>query len=1041
MNNNTPIHWFKPLLDIKSLGQTTKKARALHELHEARLIHNGQFFTPVKISKWIWEQITPYLEPKDEESKTHIADNCVGTGRLLYFANPAKHTLHFSDIDENNCELLTQTAQEAGFTVESDCISMENLKMRNMDAAIINPPFSLKFEGPQLEKFETNHFGVYGPKTTATSQTYALEQALKGADIVVAIVPSTEVDRIRELYHISTRLKAVAHLSSKAFLQEGANVKTSIMFFDRAPEKEPVFFKIETFEETLPVTLRKPNTKKEKPIFSDISTSNEKPSILTPVTGDNNVRVYRSGRHIKLKFKCGLTEARVMNQILNRKIDYKDRSNEEFGEGRMPSNIHYIGQGRLLLDLYMAQENPLEELNHLNRIIIDNGGNAVIEQQLTRYIIKHHKKLIKQKEGFSRWVQKNKSSQVFQNKNTVKVQSDYLMEPDKWGGLIAFKGEEINLVNMSDSEVTIGFKDQLFAHPKEYFLEHCMEVKDLPKEEKWIRIGSSIQERYPNEAIQTRKHLEKLGIDKWTWDWQQHDIIECMLAPLGVLASWDMGLGKTRLSFACCLMHTAKHNLIVVPAHLVDQFEEEALEIGLEINIIRKPKDLQNLKKINVISISRIRTTFDRNKPNVSYGKHMRRWFGLVIVDEGHCLRHHSTAQSRAVRDLSPRKRIVLSGTPISNYPRDIWPVANWAIRGGHIAQPYDLYELYPEKKGFHDTRYLRRGIDVFKNKFVSLEWSTHHFNEDMEQGAKREIPRIKNLEAYRNYNQSFILRRNRYEPDVKPYIKFPKATEIDHTIEWDREHLAYYLKVADEFKGWFTKAMEESKLKGTNLSMIATLARIGAVEAACNHPHHPTKNCPLYSGPMTSKETAIIDRALEIAESGAKTIIFVQSPKSAQRFCDKLNETGQNAMAIHGQVNQKDRTKIIKDQFRNGDLPILVATYGVAQTGLNLPEASHVLLACRQWTATVERQAIARVLRPQQKNKVIVERFHIDGSIDMYQAQMVEFKSDAADSGLDFADPETNAREFLHIDHILEDFVKHIKELQGLERKQLKSA
>ena len=1031
--------WYTPLLKIKSKGQKTSKARALHELHQKRLEHQGQFFTPLKISEWIWEQINPVLDQVDDPGgKLDIADNSVGTGRLLYPANPEKHRLHICDTDVEALDAFHECAQKAGFIVNAHNTSMQNMRMENIHAAIINPPFTLHFEGPNLEKFPTNSFGKFGEKSAAISQTYALEQALSGADLVVAIVPLTEAQRIKSIPHQLQRLRVIAHLPQNAFKTEGANVKTCILFFDQLKKDEYTEIDLKDLSTPIGVKLTPPTHKKSRGDFINYDFKDE-PSILTPVTGDNRVRVYRNGRHLQMKFHCGLTEARVMNAIMESKIPWQDRACEQFGEGRLPYNIQYTGQGKLMLDLYLSQKDPLGELEKLEKLISREKGQPSIDEQLRNYMIKRHKRLIRQKKGFARWVKVTALSQAYEDKSEVEVLDDYVMNPDIWGGPIALKGDKINLVKMDDAAVEVEFEGQTFKQSKDYFLKHCHAPEKVKgKKAEWKRIGTSMAERNPEIAHEARLNLEKLGIDKWTWDWQQHDIIECAMTPLGVIASWDMGLGKTRLSFGACLMDPCKHALICVPAHLVDQFMDEAHDLGIELNVIRKKKDVSNLKKINIISLPRLRTEFENGK---SFGKHMRRWFGLVIIDEGHCLRHHTTQQSRAARDLSPRKRIILSGTPISNYPRDIWPVANWAIRGGHIAQPYDLYEFYPNPNGFLDARYMRRGIDVFREKYVTLEWSTNHFNEDMEQGAKREIPRIRNLESYRNYNQSFILRRTRNEPDVAPYIKFPEAEEITHDLEWDDKHLGHYIKVADEFKMWFTDAMKEAQKNSRNISMIATLARIGAVEAACNHPHDPVKNCPRFIGDPTSKERAIVDRAVEIAKNNRKAVIFTQSPKSAERLTQMIKDAGEHAAAIHGAVSQKDRTGIIKDQFRKGALPILVATFGVAQTGLNLPEASHVLLACRQWTATVEYQSIARVLRPEQKNKVIVERFHLKGSIDDYQGQMVEFKKDASDSGLDFADPSMEQQEFLHIDHILEDFVKNIIELRGIKRHALKSA
>ena len=106
-----------------------------------------------------------------------------------------------------------------------------------------------------------------------------------------------------------------------------------------------------------------------------------------------------------------------------------------------------------------------------------------------------------------------------------------------------------------------------------------------------------------------------------------------------------------------------------------------------------------------------------------------------------------------------------------------------------------------------------------------------------------------------------------------------------------------------------------------------------------------------------------------------------------------------------------------------------MFGSFGVTQSGLNLYQADRVIFAQRDWTAKTENQAKARVLRPQQKSEVEFHFFHLKGSIDEYQAQMVGHKNDSACAGLDFAEPEFEGEEFLHLDTILGRFVNALKE------------
>jgi hypothetical protein len=63
----------------------------------------------------------------------------------------------------------------------------------------------------------------------------------------------------------------------------------------------------------------------------------------------------------------------------------------------------------------------------------------------------------------------------------------------------------------------------------------------------------------------------------------------------------------------------------------------------------------------------------------------------------------------------------------------------------------------------------------------------------------------------------------------------------------------------------------------------------------------------------------------------------------------------------------------------------------------------------------------------------VLVERLHIEGSVDEYQAQMVAFKADCAKAGLDWAAPTMSDVAFVHIDTILAKFVDNLAAIRGL--------
>src|SRR5215470_15706189 len=71
------------------------------------------------------------------------------------------------------------------------------------------------------------------------------------------------------------------------------------------------------------------------------------------------------------------------------------------------------------------------------------------------------------------------------------------------------------------------------------------------------------------------------------------------------------------------------------------------------------------------------------------------------------------------------------------------------------------------------------------------------------------------------------------------------------------------------------------------------------------------------------------------------RTLVFVNTKRSAERLESVLRANGFHAQALSGDVPQNKRLKFLRD-FHNGELAVLIAT-DVASRGLHIPDVSHV--------------------------------------------------------------------------------------------------
>jgi ATP-dependent RNA helicase DeaD len=79
-----------------------------------------------------------------------------------------------------------------------------------------------------------------------------------------------------------------------------------------------------------------------------------------------------------------------------------------------------------------------------------------------------------------------------------------------------------------------------------------------------------------------------------------------------------------------------------------------------------------------------------------------------------------------------------------------------------------------------------------------------------------------------------------------------------------------------------------------------------------------------------------------ELDERNGSIIVFVNTKRGAEKLAAKLYQDGHEANAIHGDLRQRQRDRVMK-AFRNKAYRILVAT-DVAARGLDIPHIEHVI-------------------------------------------------------------------------------------------------
>tara|TARA_B100000446_G_scaffold184352_1_gene206245 strand:- start:101289 stop:103280 length:1992 start_codon:yes stop_codon:yes gene_type:complete len=661
--------WRNLARTIESKGTTVSKAVSRADLHRRRQETQSQYFTPEWVAQRIWQSFTPIIERCKQSGITRhpVLDTAIGSGRLLEGAPAVDLDLYGLDTDSRCVDALCHDAAQAELSYQFELGGMEDLSASGFHFAVINPPFSIHLESPNLTPYSCNSFGRFGQSTSAISHEYALEQALDAAVVTAAVLPVSMDGYCRS----KPSLKAVVYLPHDTFVAEGASVSTAIYFFmpgERNQVSEAYLAKGDHWPEfnLSPEFFQRSGRLR----FRLSGVDQTEPVITLPVTGNPRVEMHHHNRRIVLKYHCGLIQAKVANGLL---CDIAVGS-------RLPKSIEYQGDGQFLLDVLLLQDNPEQQLEALADRINGFGGDAWISPTLSGYynkLIKRHQRAIT---PMYRMVKTKGPGQV-----QIKAKQRTLLEPGNFNSPSIGKGQIIN-ATPAGGEYTIEHNGHMVTLRRDEVLvrfELIVGGDIAANDGQWEQKYPGLNHHFPEIAHQHRQRICKAGID-WLAPFQADSLTEGLVAPYGFIGAWEQGSGKARYALALAMMHEGR-NMIAVESGLMPEMLLEIQKLGLPPSLW---KVLGNgdtpTAKINLVSYATLRQgtrivfkktvkrgTEEREETKIKIvrtnAQSWRRQISTLICDEGGLLANLNTQQTQAVKTLSARKLIVLDGTPQRN--------------------------------------------------------------------------------------------------------------------------------------------------------------------------------------------------------------------------------------------------------------------------------------------------------------------------------------------------------------------------------------
>lgn len=419
----------------------------------------------------------------------------------------------------------------------------------------------------------------------------------------------------------------------------------------------------------------------------------------------------------------------------------------------------------------------------------------------------------------------------------------------------------------------------------------------------------------------------------------------------GACLADDMGLGKTVqvLAYLEKLRKGKKDAriLLVVPASLLGNWQKEAEKFAPEM-------DLQVLHGRTAATLEQVLQEEPAFLTITTYGMVARikaiqeiQWDG-IILDEAQAIKNPGTKQTRAIKKISAKTRIAMTGTPIENDLTNLWSLFDFLNKG-----------LLGTSKEFHD--YCRQ------------------LSEHPEGYSK--------LKAMVS---PFMLRRIKTDKNIIADLP-EKIESIDYVTMTKRQIVLYRKAVAD---------MEHmlEKVEGIERSGII-LTTIMKLKQICNHPDQYLGQTG-YSEADSGKMQMLREICETIYEKRERVIVFTQFKEITEYLADFLKGIfGNGGYVLHGGTPVRKRGKIVEAFQGEEYVPFIVISVKAGGTGLNLTKANHVIHFDRWWNPAVENQATDRAFRIGQEKNVIVHKLVCEGTIEEKIDAMIASKKELAEN------------------------------------------
>ena len=500
----------------------------------------------------------------------------------------------------------------------------------------------------------------------------------------------------------------------------------------------------------------------------------------------------------------------------------------------------------------------------------------------------------------------------------------------------------------------------------------------------------------------------------------------------GVLAD-DMGLGKTVQTLAHILAEREagrldKPALIVVPTTLVHNWREEARRFApeLKVLVLNGPQRKERFEQIGEHEL--ILTTYALlwRDQKVLAGHE----YHLLILDEAQYVKNATTKAAQAIRGLSARHRLCLTGTPLENHLGELWSQFDFLLPG-FLGTQKDFTRRWrnPIEKNHDGVRrsllarrirpfMLRRRKDEVAKELPAK--TTIVCSVDLE-GAQRDLyetvrtamqERVRAAVSAQGLARSHIIVLDALLK-LRQVCCDPRLVRSLRAAEADAEAQGQAGVHADTHAGAQALAQaDEADANANARADVQAQANVQAHAHANSNSYDKThEDSPRKLSRVSDKSekpekgarptrSAKLDLLLsmlpELIEEGRRVLLFSQFTGMLSLIAQALDEAAIAYVILTGDT--ADRITPVQ-RFQQGEVPLFLISLKAGGVGLNLTAADTVIHYDPWWNPAAENQATDRAHRLGQDKPVFVYKLIAAGSIEEKIVELQEQKAGLADS------------------------------------------